>query len=66
MRPVLAKKTVEGASVIKDGKVFEPVFWTISMGIAGISGTCSTRTDPIRYTIGWEAIIIPTDIPLSF
>jgi hypothetical protein len=62
MRPVLAEKTVEGASVIEHGKVFKPIFRTISIGILGISGTRSTRTDPIRYTIGWEPIIIPTYI----
>jgi hypothetical protein len=64
MHPVLAEKAVEGASVVEDRKVFKPVFRTIGMGITGISSTCSTRTDPIRTTIGWEAIIIPTDISL--
>jgi hypothetical protein len=65
MRPVLAEKTVKGASVVEDGEVFEPVFRTGGMGIFGISSTCSTRADPIRYTIGWKAIIIPTDISLA-
>jgi hypothetical protein len=62
MRPVLAEKTVERASVVEHSKIFKPVFRTVGMGILGISGTGSTRTDPIRYTIGWEPIIIPTDI----
>ena len=66
MRPVLAEKTVERASVVEHSKIFKPIFWTIGMGILGISGTGSTRADPIRYAIGWEPIIIPTDISLSF
>jgi hypothetical protein len=66
MGPVLAEKTVERASVVEHSKIFKPIFWTIGMGILGISGTGSTRADPIRYAIGWEPIIIPTDISLSF
>jgi hypothetical protein len=64
MRPVLAEKAVEGASVIEDSKVFKSIFRTITMGIMGISSTHPARTDPICYAIGWETIIIPTDISL--
>jgi hypothetical protein len=66
MRPVLAKKTVKRASVVEHGKIFKPIFWAIGMGILRISGTGSTRADPICYAIGWEPIIIPTDISFSF
>jgi hypothetical protein len=64
MRPVLAEKTVEGASVVEHGKVFKSIFRTVGVGILGISSTRSTRTDPIGYAIGWEPIIIPTYISL--
>jgi hypothetical protein len=66
MRPVLAEKTVERASVIEHGKILKPIFWTVGISILGISSAGSTRADPIRYTIGWELIIIPTDISLFF
>ncbi len=64
MGPVLAEKTVEGASVVEHGKVFKSIFRTVGMGILGISNTSSPRTDPIGYTIGWKPIIIPTYISL--
>jgi hypothetical protein len=65
MRPILAEKTVKGTSMVEDGEVFKPIFRTVDMGIFGISSTRSTRADPIRYTIGWKAIIIPTNISLA-
>jgi len=64
--PVLAEKTIKRAPVVKHGKVFKSIFWPILIGILGISGTRSARTDPIGYTIGWKPIIIPTDISLFF
>jgi hypothetical protein len=65
MRPVLAEKTVKGASMVEDGEVIESIFRTVTMSIFGISSTRSTRADPICYTIGWKAIIIPTDISFA-
>jgi hypothetical protein len=65
MCPVLAEETVKGTSVIKNCKVFKPIFWTRMIGKPGVSNTGPPWTDPIRYTIGWQPIIIPTHISLS-
>jgi hypothetical protein len=35
--PVLTKEAIKGASVIKNGKVFKPIFWTRSMSESGVS-----------------------------
>jgi len=65
MRPVLAEKTVKRTSMIEDCKAFKPVFWASTIGIARISRAGPSWTDPIGYTIGWEPIIIPTDVSLT-
>jgi hypothetical protein len=65
MGPVLTEKAVKRTSVIEDGKVFKPIFWTRMVGKLGVSNTGPPWTDPIRYTIGWQPIIIPTHISLS-
>jgi hypothetical protein len=64
VRPVLAEKTVKGASVIKNGKILKPIFWTGAVGKLWIPSTRSTWADPIGHTIGRKSIIIPTDISL--
>jgi len=62
--PILAEKTIKGASVIKYGEVLKPVFRTGGISKLGIAGTRPTRTNPIGYTISRKPIIIPTHIPL--
>jgi hypothetical protein len=64
MCPILAEKTVERTAMIEDCEVFKPVFWASTIGIVRISSAGSSWTDPIGYTIGWEPIIIPTDVSL--
>jgi hypothetical protein len=62
--PILAEKTVKGASVIKHSKVFVPIFWVPCICEMRIAGTRATGTDPIGYTIRGKPIIIPAHIPL--
>jgi hypothetical protein len=64
VRPVLAEKTVKGASMIKNRKILKPIFWTGAVGKLWIPNTRSTWTDPIGDTISGKSIIIPTDISL--
>jgi len=64
VRPVLAEKTVKGASVIKNRKILKPIFWTGAVSKLWIPSPCSTWTDPIGHTISGKSIIIPTDISL--
>jgi hypothetical protein len=62
--PILTEKTVKGASVIKDGKIFISMFWTLSISKLRIAGTCPAWTDPICHTVGGKPVIIPAQIPL--
>jgi hypothetical protein len=64
VRPVLTEKTVKGASVIKNGKILKPIFWSGAVSKPWIPSPRSTWTDPIGHTIGGKSIIIPTDISL--
>jgi hypothetical protein len=64
VRPVLAEKTVKGASVIKNGKILKPIFLSGAVSKLWIPSTRSAWTDPIGHTIGRKSIIIPTDISL--
>jgi hypothetical protein len=62
--PILAEKTVEGASVIKHSEVFKPIFWVRGISKLRIAGTCPAWADPIGNTISRKPIIIPAHIPL--
>jgi hypothetical protein len=62
MCPILTEEAVKRASVIKDRKIFKPIFWPGAMGKFRIPGTRPTRTDPICHAIGWQLIIIPAYI----
>jgi hypothetical protein len=66
MSPVLAEKAVEGASVVEDRKILEPVFWAGGIGKSWESSSSSTRTNPISHTIGGQPIIIPTHISFKW
>ena len=61
MGPILAEEAVKGAPVIKDRKVFEPIFRTRSAGEPWKPRTRSSRTDPVRHTVGGQRIVIPTE-----
>jgi hypothetical protein len=57
--PVLTEKAVEGAAMIKYSQVFIPVFSSFGISIAGETGTCPARANPIRNTIRGQRVIIP-------
>ena len=63
--PVLTEQAIKGASLIEDSQVFVAVFGSLRIGKLGIPGSSSTGTDPIRYAVGGQGIIIPTDIAFA-
>jgi hypothetical protein len=62
--PVLAEEAIEGTGLIEDGQILVTVFGAPRIGEAWISRGRSSGTDPISYTVGWKAIIIPCQAPL--
>jgi len=62
--PILAEEAVEGTGLIEDGQILVPVFAALGIGEAWISRGRSSRTHPISHTVGWKAIIIPSQVPL--
>lgn len=66
MGPILAEEAVKGAPVVKDCKVFEPIFRTRSASKPWKPRTRSSRTDPVCHTVGGQRIVIPTESSTPF
>jgi hypothetical protein len=62
--PILAKEAIEGTGLIEDGQILVAVFRTPGIGETWISRGRSSGTNPIAHTVGWKAIIIPSQVPL--
>jgi hypothetical protein len=60
--PVLAEQTIEGAGLVEHGQVLIAVFWAVAVSKFWIARPSPTGTDPIRHTIGGQAVVIPTDV----
>ena len=59
--PVLAIETVEVAGLEENGQVVEPHFRTVIVGEAGISGTRTSRANPVSNAVRGERIMVIGD-----
>ncbi len=57
--PVLAKKAIEGATVVKDCQILIAMFRTRGIGKIRVTGSGTPRANPVSDTIRGKRIIVP-------
>jgi hypothetical protein len=62
--PILTEEAIERTGLIEDCQILVTVFGALSIGEVRIPRRRSTGTDPISHTVGWKAIIIPSQVSL--
>jgi hypothetical protein len=63
--PVLAKETIEGAGVEKNGKVFIASLRACAMGVLGEAGPGSAGANPVGHAVGRQRIVVPGELAFS-